>query len=63
MKMRKFEVLSVELSPGGPGPEQAWSCTCRYIKGKQWVETKLWSVARNAQEAKRDLEQRFGGKN
>lgn len=63
MNKRKFEVLSVELSPGGPGPDRLYRCKCRYIKDKQWVEKELMSIARTANEAKRKLEHRFGGKN
>lgn len=63
MNKRKFEVLSVKLSPGGPGPDRLWVCKCRYIKDKQWIEKELMSIARTADEAKRKLEQRFSGKN
>ena len=59
---RKFEVLSVELVPGGSGPERSYRCKCRYIKDKLWAEGDLWSIGRTAEEAKRKLEQRFGGK-
>jgi hypothetical protein len=63
MQYRKFEVLSVTLSLGGPGPERLWECKCRYIKNKQWIEKTLSSIGRTADEAKRKLEQRFGGRN
>lgn len=63
MKKRKFEILTIELSPGGPGPERLYRCNCRFIKDKKWIEQELLAVARNAEEAKRKLEQRFGGKN
>jgi Zn-finger protein len=63
MKLRKFKVLSVVLNPGGPGPERLWECTCSFIKDKQQVERVLMSIGRTADEAKRKLEQRFGGRN
>lgn len=63
MKLRKFEVLSVVLNPGGPGPERLWDCKCKFIKDKQHIERTLMAVARTADEAKRKLEQRFGGRN
>lgn len=63
MKYRKFKVLSVELSPGGPGPDRLWNCKCSFIKDKQHVEAILMSIGRTADEAKRKLEQRFGGRN
>jgi hypothetical protein len=63
MQYRKFEVLSVVLNPGGPGPERLWECKCRYIKNKQWIEKTLLSIGRTADEAKRNLEQRFSGRN
>lgn len=62
MKFRKFEVLSVELSPGGPGPERAYKIVYRAIKDKEWITGTMWSIGRNETEAKRNIEQRFGGK-
>lgn len=63
MKKRKFEVLSVELSPGGAGPEYAYRCKCRMIENKKWIEKEFWSLARNKDEAKTKLEERYSGKN
>jgi hypothetical protein len=63
MKLRKFKVLSVKLNPGGPGPERLWECECSFIKDKQHIQQMLWSMGRTADEAKRKLEQRYGGKN
>jgi hypothetical protein len=63
MKKRKFEVLSVTLNPGGPGPERAWDCMCRFIEDKKYIERKLMAIGRTADEAKRSLELRYGGKN
>ena len=63
MKKRKFEVLSVTLSPGGPGPDRLWNCMCRFIEDKKYIEKNLMALARTAAEAKHKLEQRYGGKN
>ena len=61
-KPRKFEILSVELSPGGAGPIRSYWVRYRGIVNKQWVEQGLWSNGRNEQEARKKAEQRFGGK-
>lgn len=61
-KPRKFEILSVELSPGGPGPVRSYRVRYRGIVNKQWVEQELWSNGCNEAEARRKTEQRFGGK-
>jgi hypothetical protein len=50
--MRHFEILSVEESPGGPGPDRAWKINYKAIIKKQWVESSLWIIARNADQAK-----------
>ena len=62
MNLRKFEILSVELSPGGPGPERAYTVNYRAIKNKVWVENKLWVIARTEKEAREQAMNRFGGK-
>ena len=62
MNLRKFEILSVELSPGGPGPERAYKINYRAIKNKLWEERQLWVIARNEQEARAQAMIRFGGK-
>ena len=63
MKPRKFEIISVELSPGGPGPTRSYRVKYRAIENKKWVEREIWSVGRNETEARNKAEQRFGGKN
>jgi hypothetical protein len=60
--MRKFEILSVKESPGGPGPSRVWIVHYRAIQDKKWIEKDLWIVARTAAAAKHQAEQRFGGK-
>ena len=62
MNLRKFEILSVELSPGGPGPERLYRINYRAIENKQWTENQLWVIARNETEARHQAEQRWGGK-
>ena len=62
MNLRKFEILSVELSPGGPGPERAYKIKYRAIRHKEWVKDLLWIIARNEAEARHQAEQRWGGK-
>ncbi len=62
MNLRKFEILSVELSPGGAGPERAYRIKYRAIENKQWTENQLWVIARNEVEARHQAEQRWGGK-
>lgn len=59
--MRKFEILGVELEPGGSGPERSYKIRIRAIINKQWVEKELWAIARTEAEARRKMEQRFGG--
>jgi len=60
-RMRKFEILGVELVPGGSGPERSWRIRFRAIINKQWVEQERWAIARTEAEARRKMEQRFGG--
>ena len=62
MNLRKFEILSVELSPGGPGPERAYKIEYRAIRHKEWVVDLLWVIARNEKEAREQAMNRFGGK-
>lgn len=61
MRLRKFEILKITESPGGPGPERAWQIDYKAIKNKIWVERKLWVTARNAAEARDKATKRFGG--
>jgi hypothetical protein len=61
-KPRKFEILSVELIPGGAGPIRSYWVRYRGIVNKQWIEQGLWSSGRTEQEARKKAEQRFGGK-
>ena len=56
MSLRKFEILSVELSPGGAGPQRAYRIKYRAIGHKEWVEDLLWVIARNEQEAREQAE-------
>lgn len=60
--MRKFEILSISLNPGGPGPDRIWDVQYRAIRNKVWIEDKLMIVARNEAEARRKAMTRFGGK-
>jgi hypothetical protein len=62
MKLRKFKVLAVKLNPGGPGPERLWECTCSFIRDKKHIEKVFLAIGRTAEQAKRELEHRFGGK-
>ena len=62
MRLRKFEILSVELSPGGPGPERAYKINYRAIENKHWTENQLWVIAKNEREAREQAMIRFGGK-
>lgn len=60
--LRKFEILDIKLSPGGPGPEQVFKVTYRAIRNKKWIESVVWIVGRNEKEARHNAEQQFGGK-
>ena len=60
--MRKFEILSIEGDPSGPGPDRAWKIFYKAIENKKWVRKSLWVIARNLKEAKEEAERRFGGK-
>lgn len=60
--MRKFEIISVSLNPGGAGPERLWFVKYRAIKNKKWIEKELLVLARNEKEARHNAENRFGGK-
>jgi hypothetical protein len=57
--MRNFEVLSVEESPGGPGPDRAWKVHYKAYVKKQWKTDVLWMIARNANQAKERAMARF----
>lgn len=57
--MRKFEILGIELSPGGPGPNRLWRVHYKAIVKKQWTEGKLWILARNAKQAEERALLRF----
>lgn len=59
MNMRKFEVLSVEESPGGPGPDRLWKAHYKAYVKKQWKTSALWMVARTAVQAKERAIERF----
>lgn len=62
MNLLKFEILSVELSPGGAGPKRAYKIEYRAIRHKEWVVDLLWVIASNEQEAREQAMNRFGGK-
>ena len=62
MNLRKFEILSVELSPGGPGPDRCYKINYRAIRNKLWEERQLWVSARNEKDAREQAMKRFGGK-
>jgi hypothetical protein len=61
MRLRKFEILRIELSPGGPGPERAWQVFYKAIKNKKWKNGSLWVIARTVAEAQQKAQDRFGG--
>lgn len=61
--MRKFEILDIELSPGGPGPDRIWKVLYKAIRSKKWVTKSLWIVARNFEKARSKANLRFGDKN
>lgn len=63
MNLRKFEILGIVLSPGGPGPERAYKVIYKAIKNKVWIESELWIIARTAKEAREKAFKRFGGRN
>ena len=50
MKLRKFEILRVEVSPGCPGPDRTYNIYYKAIKKKVWVESKLYILAKNEKE-------------
>jgi hypothetical protein len=58
--MRNFEVLSVELSPAGPGPDRLWKIYYRAYVKKQWKTDVLWMMAQNANQARSQAMARFG---
>lgn len=62
MNLRKFEILSIELSPGGAGPKRPYKIEYRAIRHKEWIVDLLWVIARNEQEAREQAMSRFGGK-
>lgn len=62
MKIRKFQIIDVQLSPGGAGPEQAWRVKYRAIVDKRWVEQTLFVLAKNQSDARAQAEKRFGDK-
>jgi len=57
--MRNFEVLSVEESPGGSGPNRAWKIQYKAYVKKQWKTDVLWMIARNANQAQEKAMARF----
>lgn len=61
MKLRKFEIVSITESPGGPGPERAWDIKYTAIKNKEWQSGNLWVIAKNKQEARDNAMKRWGG--
>jgi hypothetical protein len=61
--MRKFEILDIELSPGGPGPEKLYIISYKAIQKKIWVTGKLNIIARNIEDARKKANLRFGEKN
>jgi len=58
--MRNFEVLSVEESPGGPGPDRLWKIHYRAYVKKQWKTGELCIIARNTKQARERAMLRFG---
>ena len=60
-QLRKFEIVKCVLSPGGPGPERAYSLYYRAIKNKKWIEDKLWIIANSEKQARSEAMSRFGG--
>jgi len=57
--MRNFEVLSVEESLGGSGPNRAWKIQYKAYVKKQWKTDVLWMIARNANQAQEKAMARF----
>jgi hypothetical protein len=58
--MRHFEILKIELSPGGPGPERLYQVWYRAYRNKKWVESSVWQIARTEKQAKERAQLRFG---
>ena len=58
--MRNFEVLSVEESPGGPGPDRLWKIHYTAYVKKQLKTDELWIIARNTKQARERAMLRFG---
>lgn len=59
-KLKHFEVLSVEIVPGGAGPDRCWKVYYKAYMKKKWVEDYLWSFGRTADQAKERAEIRHG---
>lgn len=62
MILRKFEITSITMIPGGRGPERVWKIAYKAIKNKLWVEGTMHFIGRTEQEARHKAEQRFGGR-
>ena len=60
--MRKFEILGLEMSPSGPGPDRAWKISYKAIVNKKWINKDLWVIGRNSEDARKEAELKFGGK-
>lgn len=61
MRIRKFEITSVEVEPRGLKP--FYTVHYKGIKNKEWVTGKVFFSANNEAEAKYLAMQRFGGIN
>lgn len=59
---RKFEIVGVEESLGGAGPERLFKIKYKAIENKKWTDGTVWMVAKNKEEAKEKSLRRFGGK-
>ena len=60
--MRHFEILSVVVDPGAPGPERLWKIYYKAYKNKKWIQTTLWIEGRNEKQARERAMIRFGDK-
>ena len=63
MRLRKFEILGVErFTEGHAGPEYSFQVAYKAIRNKEWIQGKLWIIARNEKEARNKAESRFSDK-
>ena len=63
MRLRKFEILSIEEEPGSSGPLRFFKIHYKAIKDKEWINGSLYSNGRTKEEAYKNAMSRFGGIN